>query len=216
VIEFAVAILNGSGSKMKIGVLGGTFDPIHLGHLIVAEEARAKINLTQTLFVPAGQPWLKTNNVISPAEHRVEMIRLAIADKPYFKLSTMEIERPGPTYTVDTIAALKGQLGPDAELFFILGWDNLIQLPQWREPSRLIKMCHLVAVPRVGCPTPDLTSLEAAIPGLSPSVILLDEPWIDINASEIRQRVGQGLSISHLVPEPVERYIKQHKLYVTR
>jgi len=201
---------------MKIGVLGGTFDPIHLGHLIVAEEARARLNLPQTLFVPAGQPWLKTNNVISPAEHRVEMIRLAIADKPYFKLSTMEIERPGPTYTVDTIAALKGQLSPGAELFFILGWDNLIQLPQWREPSRLVKMCHLVAIPRVGYPTPDLTSLEAAIPGLSQSVILLEEPRIDINASEIRQRVARGLSISHLVPEPVERYIKQHRLYVTR
>jgi len=201
---------------MKIGVLGGTFDPIHLGHLIVAEEARARLNLTQTLFVPAGQPWLKTNNVISPTEHRVEMIRLAIADKPYFKLSTMEIERPGPTYTVDTIAALKSQLSLGDELFFILGWDNLIQLPQWREPSRLIKMCHLVAVPRVGYPTPDLTSLEAAIPGLSQSVILLEEPRIDINASVIRQRVAQGLSISHLVLEPVERYIKQHKLYVTR
>jgi len=200
---------------MKIGVLGGTFDPIHLGHLLVAEEARARLNLTQTLFVPAGQPWLKTNNVISPAEHRVEMIRLAIADKPYFKLSTMEIERPGPTYTVDTIAALKGQLSPGAELFFILGWDNLIQLPQWREPSRLVKMCHLVAIPRVVYPTPDLASLEAAIPGLSQRVILLDKPWIDINASVIRQRVAQGLSISHLVPEPVERYIKQHRLYVT-
>jgi nicotinate-nucleotide adenylyltransferase len=180
----------------------------------VAEEARARLNLTQTLFVPAGQPWLKTNNVISPAEHRVEMIRLAIADKPYFKLSTMEIERPGPTYTVDTIAELKGQLSPGDELFFILGWDNLIQLPQWREPSRLIKMCRLVAIPRVGYPTPDLASLEAAIPGLSQSVILLDKPWIDINASEIRQRVARGLSISHLVPEPVERYIKQHKLYI--
>jgi nicotinate-nucleotide adenylyltransferase len=201
---------------MKIGVLGGTFDPIHLGHLLVAEEARARLNLTQTLFMPAGQPWLKTNNVISPAEHRVEMIRLAIADKPYFKLSTMEIERPGPTYTVDTIAELKGQLGAGDALFFILGWDNLIQLSQWREPSRLIKMCCLVAIPRVGYPTPDLTSLEAAIPGLSQSAILLDKPRIDINASEIRQRVAQGLSIHHLVPEPVERYIKQHKLYVTQ
>jgi len=201
---------------MKIGVLGGTFDPIHLGHLIVAEEARARLNLTQTLFVPAGQPWLKTNNVISPAEHRVEMVLLAIADKPYFKLSTMEIERAGPTYTVDTIAALKGQLGAGDELFFILGWDNLIQLPQWREPSRLIKMCRLVAIPRVGYPTADLASLEAAIPGLSQSLVLLDKPWIDINASVIRQRVAQGLSISHLVPEPVDRYIKQHGLYVTR
>ena len=200
---------------MNIGVLGGTFDPIHVGHLLVAEEARARLNLTETLFVPAGQPWLKTNNAISPAEHRVEMVRLAIADKPYFKLSTMEIERAGPTYTVDTIAELQAQLGAGDELFFILGWDNLIQLPQWREPSRLIKMCRLLVVPRVGYPDPDLDSLEAAIPGLSQRVILLDQPQRDINASEIRQRVAQGLSIDHLVPEPVDRYIKQHRLYVT-
>ncbi len=200
---------------MNIGVLGGTFDPIHVGHLLVAEEARARLNLTETLFVPAGQPWLKLNNAISPAEHRVEMVRLAIADKPYFKLSTMEIERAGPTYTVDTIAELQAQLGAGDELFFILGWDNLIQLPQWREPSRLIKMCRLLVVPRVGYPDPDLDSLEAAIPGLSQRVILLDQPQRDINASEIRQRVAQGLSIHHLVPEPVDRYIKEHRLYVS-
>ncbi len=198
---------------MNIGVLGGTFDPIHVGHLLVAEEARARLNLAETLFVPAGQPWLKLNDAISPAEHRVEMVRLAIADKPYFKLSTMEIERAGPTYTVDTMAELQAQLGAGDELFFILGWDNLIQLPQWREPSRLIKMCRLLVVPRVGYPDPDLDSLEAAIPGLSQRVILLDQPQRDINASEIRQRVAQGLSIDHLVPEPVDRYIKQHRLY---
>lgn len=198
---------------MNIGVLGGTFDPIHVGHLLVAEEARARLNLTETLFVPAGQPWLKADNLILPAEHRVEMVRLAIADKPYFKLSTMEIERAGPTYTVDTMAELQAQLGAGDELFFILGWDNLIQLPQWREPSRLIKMCRLLVVPRVGYPDPDLDSLEAAIPGLSQRVILLDQPQRDINASEIRHRVARGLSIHQLVPEPVDRYIKEHKLY---
>jgi nicotinate-nucleotide adenylyltransferase len=199
---------------MNIGVLGGTFDPIHVGHLLVAEEARDKLNLTETLFVPAGQPWLKLNNVISPTEHRVEMVRLAIADRPYFKLSTMEIERAGPTYTVDTIAELQSQIGAGDELFFILGWDNLNQLPKWHEPSRLVKMCRLVAVPRVDSPTPDLDSLEAAIPGLSQRVIMLDAPRIDINASGIRRRVAEGLSIDHLVPEPVERYIQEHGLYL--
>ncbi len=199
---------------MNIGVLGGTFDPIHIGHLIVAEEARAKLNLAEVLFVPAGQPWLKTKSPISAAEHRVQMVRLAIANKPYFKLSTMEIERPGPSYTVDTIAELQGQL--EAELFFILGWDNLAQLPQWREPSRLIKMCRLVAVPRVGYPPPLLKSLEAIIPGLSKSTILLNTPEIDISASAIRNRVVKGLSIHHLVPEPVDEYIRQHKLYLTQ
>jgi len=198
---------------MKIGVLGGTFDPIHIGHLKVAEEVTARLNLSEIIFMPAGQPWLKGDNPISLAEHRVEMVRLAIAGKPYFKLSTIEIDRAGPTYTVDTMAELRRQLGSGHELFFILGWDNLIQLPEWQEPSRLIKLCRLVAVPRVDYPSPELESLDAAIPGLSQRVILLQSPQIDINASEIRQRVAQGLSIHHLVPEPVERYIKQHRLY---
>ena len=199
---------------MNIGVMGGTFDPIHMGHLIVAEEVRARLDLAEVLFVPAGQPWLKPNSPVLPAEHRLQMVRLAIADKPYFKLSTIEIERAGPSYTVDTIAELQGQLDARDELFPILGWDNLAQLPQWREPSRLVKMCHLVAVPRPGHPRPDLDSLEAVIPGLSRGLIFLDKPEVDIDATEIRKRVAQGLSIRHLVPEPVERYIKQHGLYV--
>ena len=198
---------------MKIGVLGGTFDPIHIGHLRVAEEVSASLNLSEIIFMPAGQPWLKGNNAISPAEHRLVMVRLALADKTNFRLSTMEIDRPGPTYTVDTMAELRGELGEGDELFFILGWDNLTQLPRWHEPSRLIKICRLVAVPRVDYPTPDLASLEAALPGLSQRVILLEEPRIDINASDIRQMVEQGLSIHHLVPEAVERYIKEHRLY---
>jgi len=201
---------------MNIGVLGGTFDPIHMGHLIIAEETRARLGLTEVLFVPAGQPWLKANNYISPAEHRVQMVRLAIADEPSFKLSTMEIERVGPSYTVDTIAKLNEQIGAGDKLFFILGWDNLMQLPKWHEPARLVRMCRLVPVPRVGYPSPDFNSLEVAIPGLSQSIILLDTPQIEISSSEIRSRVARGLPIHRLVPEPVEQYIKQHKLYITQ
>jgi len=198
---------------MNIGVLGGTFDPIHMGHLIVAEEIRGQLDLAEVLFVPAGEPWLKANNAISPAEHRVQMVRLAIADEPAFKLSTVEIERAGPSYTIDTIAQFNSQIGAGDKLFFILGWDNLMQLPQWREPSRLVQMCSLVAVPRVGYPSPDLNTLAAAIPGLSPSIILLNTPQIEISSSEIRNRVARGLSIHHLVPEPVEKYIREHNLY---
>jgi len=201
---------------MNIGVMGGTFDPIHNGHLIVAEEARTRLNLAAVLFVPAGQPWLKPDSPISPAEHRMEMVRLAIGDKPYFKLSTMEIERAGPSYTVDTIAELLGQLDAGGELFLILGWDSLAELPQWHEPSRLIEMCHLAVVPRPGYPPPRLKSLEHAIPGLSQRVMVMDKPEIDISASEIRDRVARELSIRHLVPEPVNRYIKQHRLYITQ
>jgi len=201
---------------VNIGVLGGTFDPIHKGHIIVAEETRARLDLAEVLFVPAGQPWLKQDSPILAAEHRVQMVRLAIADKPYFKLSTMEIDRAGPSYTVDTITELQAQLEAGDELFFILGWDNLAQLPQWKEPSRLIKMCRLIAVPRPGSPFPDLNSLGAVIPDLSQRVILLDKPEIDISASDIRDLVAQGLSIRHLVPEPVDEYIRQHKLYLAK
>lgn len=200
---------------MNIGVMGGTFNPIHNGHVVVAEEVRVHLNLTEILFVPAGQPWLKANSPIAAAEHRMQMVRLAIADKPYCKLSTMEIERVGPSYTVDTIAELQGQLRGEDEIFFILGWDSLAELPQWREPSRLIKMCYLVVVPRPSYPPPDLNSLEADIPGLSQRLILLDTPHIDVSASQIRNRVAQGLPISHLVPEPVEGYIREHGLYIT-
>lgn len=200
---------------MNIGVLGGTFDPIHMGHLLVAEETKARLNLAEILFVPAGLPWLRGDSPLAAAEHRVHMVRLAIDDKPYLKLSTIEIERGGPSYTVDTIAELKGQLGAGAELYFILGWDSLAELPQWREPSRLIKLCRLAAVPRVGYSPPDLRSMEAAIPGLGDRVILLDKPRVDISASGIRDRVARGLSIDHLVPEPVERYIREKGLYTT-
>jgi len=198
---------------MNIGVLGGTFDPIHNGHLLMAEEARARLNLASVLFVPAGQPWLKADSPILAAEHRVEMVRLAIAGKPYCKLSTMEIERAGPTYTVDTIAELGSRLGDGDELFFILGQDNLAQLPQWHEPSRLVEMCYLVAVPRPGSRAPNLKALEADIPGISQRVMLMDKPNVDIGASVIRDRVRRGLPILHLVPEPVSRYIREHGLY---
>ncbi len=199
---------------MKIGVLGGTFDPTHNGHLTVAKEVRIRLGLTKILFVPAGQPWLKEGIPISAAEHRVKMVRLAISDKPCFKLSTIEVDRAGPSYTVDTISELQAQCGGRDEFFFILGWDNLAQLPRWKEPSRLIKMCHLVAVPRPGYSLPALDSLEALIPGLSQRLLLLDKPEVDIDSTAIRNRVAQGLSIRHLVPEPVERYIKQNKLYI--
>ncbi len=202
---------------MNIGVLGGTFDPIHIGHIKVAEEVVARLDLPRILFIPAGQPWLKLNNAnaVSPVQHRLEMVRLAILGNPRFKLSTMEIERTGPTYSVDTIAQLHSQLGKGDEIFFILGWDNLRQLPKWHQPQRLIELCRLVAVPRVDFPLPDLPALEKELPGISQRVILFDKPRIDINASEIRQRAAQGKSIRDFVPPPVESYIKENNLYKT-
>lgn len=197
-------------------MLGGTFDPVHKGHIMVAEEARTRLNLAEIILVPAGQPLLKADNrPITTAEHRLQMLRLAITDKPNYKLSTIETERAGPSYTVDTIAELRERLGKGSELFFILGCDSLVLFPEWREPSRIIGMCYLVAAPRPGYQRPNLKALEADVPGILQRVMLMDKPEIDISASVIRERVRRGLSVRHLVPEPVNRYIKEHSLYVT-
>jgi len=197
----------------NIGILGGTFDPIHLGHLIIAEQTRLKLRLGRVLFVPAGQPWLKADHTIAPQDSRVEMVRLAIAGNPYFELSRIEVERPGPSYTVDTLMALRGQLGAEVKIFFILGSDNLVELTLWKEPAKLVELCKLVVVPRLGIDVPDLKSLEASIPGISDSVIQLELPIIEISSSQMRQRVAEGLSIRYLVPDEVEQYIVQHSLY---
>ena len=199
---------------MKIGVLGGTFDPVHLAHLAVAEAVKTELDLAEVVFVPAGQPWLKANSYISAPEHRVQMVRLAIAGKSYFRLSTMEIGRPGPSYTVDTMAELRGQIGAEDELYFILGWDNLAELPRWREPARLIQLCYLVAVPRPGYSLPDLTKLAGDIPGIAKRVIVMDRPQMDISATEIRKRLSRGEPINDLVPEAVAEYIRRQRLYL--
>ncbi len=199
---------------MNIGILGGTFDPIHVGHLVVAEEARVKLGLSEVLFLPAGQPWLKVDRTVTPAIHRVDMVRLAIAGNPYFKLCTLEVERDGPSYSIDTITALRSQLGAQS-FFFILGSDSLAEFHLWKEPAKLVQMCRLVVVPRLGLSLTDLNSLETRIPGLVHNVTQLDAPIMEVSSSEIRQRVAQGLSIRYLVPDKVGEYIVEQKLYAS-
>jgi nicotinate-nucleotide adenylyltransferase len=201
---------------MNIGLLGGTFDPIHSGHLVIAEAARLKLELSRIIFVPAGQPWLKTDREISPAIHRVEMVRLAIAGKASFELSTVEVDRPGPSYSVDTVSILSQQLGAGAKLFFLVGWDSLAEIPEWQEPGRLIQLCTLVAVTRPGLSRPDLKLLESSVPGINKSVVWLDISPIDISSTEIRDRVARRQSIHGMIPENVEIYIKENKLYRKR
>ena len=198
---------------MKIGVLGGTFDPIHNGHLAIAEEARAYLNLNEVIFLPAGQPWMKSDRSISPARHRTAMIGLTLQSRPYFKSSTIEIEHQGPSYSVNSMAELKAQAVEPTDWYFILGWDNLSKIPQWREPAKLIEMCFLAAVPRPGYERPNMKKLEAALPGISKKVILMDKPRLEISATDIRNKVAQGIPISGLVPEAVEKYIRENGLY---
>jgi len=198
---------------MNIGVLGGTFDPIHSGHLIMAEEARLKLRLAKVLFVPAGQPWLKTTRTITPANHRVEMVKRAISANSYFELSTVEVDHPGPSYSLETIIILQRQLGAEARIFFLVGWDSLAELPKWKEPAKLIQLCKLVAITRPGFSRPDLKALESSVPGVTQSVVWMDISPVNITSSDIRKRVAQGLFIDGLVPEGVESYIEEQKLY---
>lgn len=196
----------------ELGILGGTFDPVHVGHLIVAEEVRVKIGLEKVLFMPAGQPWQKAARPIAPVEHRLEMLRLAMLSTPYFEISRLEVDHPGPSYTVDTLAALASQ-APGTEFHFILGWDALRELPLWKEPERILALARLVAVSRPHSPRPSLSRLEAVLPRARERIRVLAGPYLDISSSDIRRRVAQGKSIRYLVPEAVENYIQQKGLY---
>ncbi|MDD4859543.1 MAG: nicotinate-nucleotide adenylyltransferase [Dehalococcoidales bacterium] len=198
---------------MKKGVLGGTFDPVHNGHLAIAESVTTKLKLAEVIFLPAGQPWWKERR-ITPAEHRVNMLSLALRDKPHFGISTAELDREGPTYANETIAELRMHLDRGDELYYIIGWDVVSELPLWKNPARLIELCRLAAVPRPGYNKPDLPALEAQLPGLTARLTMLDEPLVDISATSIRERVAQGQSIEHLVPALVEKYIRENRLYL--
>lgn len=204
---------SGNGEKKLIGVLGGTFDPVHNGHMAIAREARAELELEKVLFIPAGRPWMKESQAITPVEHRVAMLRLAIAGLGWCRLTTIEVDRPGPTYTVDTLEELHGKYSGTAELFFIMGWDNLLELPRWREPRRVIELCTLVALPRPGSPCPDVNALEQQVPGLQSHLIVLERPEVDVSGTEIRERMAKGLPITDLMPAAVERYIRDKGLY---
>ena len=198
---------------MRVGILGGTFDPVHLGHLTLAEEARVQLNLDQVLFIPAGQPWLKEGQQLSPAKDRLQMVRLAVASNPHFRVSADEVERSGPTYTVDTLKALKDLLDLDTELFFILGLDAMEHFSRWKEPESLLEMCQWAVVERPGHQGFNQGEFLAKYPSSEGKVTLISMPLIGISGSEIRRRVTAGMSLRYYLPEGVAEYIRQHKLY---
>jgi nicotinate-nucleotide adenylyltransferase len=197
----------------RLGILGGTFDPVHCGHLVIAEEARVRLNLTEVRFVPAGQPPHKSGRPVSPATDRLAMLRLAIAGNTAFTLTTMEIERTGPSYTVDTLSQLARDEGPDCALHFIVGGDALPDLLSWREPARILALCTLVVVRRPDVKPVDLRDLQARLPALAEKLIVLDGPQFGVSGTEIRQRVAEELPVRYQVPEAVWAYIREHRLY---
>ena len=198
---------------MKLGVFGGTFDPVHVGHLIVAGEVGGRLGLDEVLFVPAGQPWLKVDREVTPGPHRLRMVEVAIASNPLFRVSDMEVCRKGSTYTVDTLTQLKERLGEAYDLYLIVGLDALTEVDRWHQPQRMLELATLVGVVRPGFEKLERGPLEAVRRGAAAEVVVVDGPLVGVSATEIRHRVSSGLSIRYLVPEAVEAYICEHGLY---
>jgi nicotinate-nucleotide adenylyltransferase len=200
---------------MRVGVFGGTFDPVHMGHLVLAEQCREQAGLDQVWFVPAARPPHKPEHHLTPFERRAEMLRLAVAGHPAFRVNEIENERAGPSYTVETLEELHRR-HPEAELHLILGSDCLPDMPTWYESSRLPRLATLLLIHRPGAPIPDEAGLRAAL-GLAAGDPLpfrvVEVPLQEISSRDLRRRVAEGRSIRYLVPRAVEQYIAEKSLY---
>ncbi|HIE38657.1 MAG TPA: nicotinate-nucleotide adenylyltransferase [Anaerolineales bacterium] len=195
----------------RLGVLGGTFDPPHYGHLVLAETARVQLGLVRVLFVPAGEPPHKPGRPITPAHHRAAMVEAAIADNPAFALSRVDLDRPGPHYTVEMLALLRRE-HPEVAFFFLMGGDSLAQLLTWHDPAGIVRQATLAVMRRPDWEA-DLAALGREVPGIRQRLVWLDVPRLDISGSDLRQRARRGLPLRYLVPPAVEVYIRQRHLY---
>jgi nicotinate-nucleotide adenylyltransferase len=204
------------GADRRLGILGGTFDPPHIGHLWLAALAAESANLDRVLFMPASQPPHKRRRGMTKAADRLLMTRLAIEGDPHFELTAIELERPGPSYTVDSIVALEDVYGEDARLFLIMAADSLAQVDTWREPDRLLERTEWVVGPRPGSALPDADALRARFGAQASRIHLLTGPSLDVSSSEIRRRVAAGETIRYLVPRRVEELIAARGLYRRR
>lgn len=207
----------GDPDRRRIGILGGTFDPPHLGHLLIAETARVALDLDTVMFLPAGEPWLKSGQRITPAHHRLKMVQLAVADNPDFCVSDCEIRRTGATYTVDTLRQLRRGFAPDTELYFILGSDVLDQFHRWKEPEAILALCRLAVIERPGGPEDGIAVLRENFPGAldAGAVVPVSGPRVDFSASELRRVLAAGLSTRYQIPDVVAQYIAENGLYKT-
>lgn len=197
--------------RNRVGLMGGTLDPSHYGHLLVAETAREQYQLSEVVFVPNGRPPHKKDYLVSPAEDRYAMVLLAVADNPWFSVSRAEIERCGPSYTIDTIRAFRQQLGPEVNLYFITGADAILEILTWRQPHDIVAECQLIAAHRPGF---DLRKMADVLgEDLAGEVQMLAMPAMDISSTQIRQRIARGESIHYLTPPAVESYIHKVGLY---
>jgi len=195
-----------------IGVFGGTFDPPHLGHLAIAQEALLACGLTRVVFMPNERNPLKQGEPISATEHRLAMTELAVRDNRRFEVSQDDLGHE-LSYTVDLLARLRSSLGPSEELAFIAGMDVLHELPRWREPLRVLEIARLVAVSRPGQPTLAPADMERNLPGSSARITLVEAPGVAVSSTELRERVAAGKPIRYLVPDAIAAYVEEHGLY---
>lgn len=202
--------------RWRVGLMGGTFDPVHYGHLVIAEEVYYALNLDEMIFIPTGQPPHKRGRVVTAASDRLAMLELAIASNPHFSISKVDIERPGPSYTVDTLRLLREQWGDVVELYFVIGWDSLEDLASWYDPQGVLEQLdHLVAVHRPGHQEMPgyREQLEARLPGITQCLLTVPVPQLDISASDLRQRIAAGRPIRYQTPDAVIQYIRENNLY---
>ncbi len=194
----------------KIGIMGGTFDPIHVGHLMIAEAVWDEYNLEKIIFIPSANPPHK-NSVMTSAKHRFNMTLLATCSNPHFDVSSIEMERVGPSYTIDTIRALKKLYGDNTELYFIIGADCIEELPTWHQIEELLKMCNFIVTKRPNY-TPDLTIIEQNYTNYKMKI--LQTPELEISSTNIRERIKKGYSIQYITTEQVQQYIRKEELYL--
>jgi nicotinate-nucleotide adenylyltransferase len=216
VVEPAVAVARETGPTRRIGILGGTFDPPHIGHLWLAALAAETMELERVLFMPAAQPPHKPRRGMTAAADRLLMTRMAIEGDPAFELTAIEMERTGPSYTIDSVVDLERVCGPDARLFLVMAADSLAQIDSWREPDRLLERVEWVIGPRPGTPMPDADALADRFGANAARIHLLSGPSLDVSSSEIRRRVAAGQTIRYLVPGRVDELIAVRGLYRRR
>ncbi len=197
----------------RIGIMGGTFDPIHYGHLVTAEEALVQFNLDRVVFMPTGRPVAKRDQTVTDPEHRYLMAVVATASNPDFEVSRREIDRPGPTYTVDTMTEMRGVWGPSADLYFITGADAVWEILSWKDADRLADLTRLIAATRPGYDLSRFQSAMKASVGRIPEVDFMEVPALAISSTDIRQRVRARRPIRYLLPEAVAAYITKNRLY---
>ena len=192
----------------RLGIMGGTFDTIHYGHLVTAEEALHQFDLDEVMFVPTGRPWMKEHEVVSPAEDRYLITVIATASNPRFSVSRVEVDREGPTYAIDTLRAIKEDSG--ADLFFITGADAIVEILAWKDHEEVFELAHFIAATRPGY---DLGAMQSYAPASRPEITVMNIPALAISSTDIRRRVAAGLPIRYLVPEGVKSYVEKAGIY---